>query len=494
MKKVSWCSAVATLLAIAFVYSCASAPASKIPEWILTRPAPDSTYTYFVGEGSDSNGDVVKATESATNGLIMNILTYIGVTISSTSTAEEKATLDSYSASVTATITAKSENRLAGFMIKEKVVVNSSTSARVDVYILAAYETKELEKEKARIRKVFEERDEAVSIPEAKGRAYESEGRYFDAILKYTEAAVAATGAEIVNSEIKVERNVNNARSVLGRIRIVKINDKIQATVGGTYSEPFKAKIVYGEGDSAPGIPGVQVNVVYTRKLDSGKLGTKTETAMSDAQGIVTFTPPTPDFVGKGKVTMTVNFQSTRDLLEKLPTKYASYRSAIYEDMKGKSVDFEYTVVSNARNVPTGVAIVDFDLSGNVVKGGATQGGVLQMLTTNKFKVQALTIDAGIIADMDDDAILKAAKAFAGKVQRIIVGWARVESSRLDGGMYFVTVRGFAKAYDITTGELLYSIEKSAVGTASDEATATRNAFQQLGQNVFGREFMNNLP
>lgn len=210
-------SAVALSLILA---SCVSEPApAKAPEWILSTPAPDATYTYFVASSSDAKGDDALATADAANALISQITRYMGVEVTVSSTGEAKGTLDSYSAEVTNVVKQSGSSRVSGFSIKDRYAVRDGSM--VTVYILAQYVTADLNKEKARIAALFKEKEDAVAKPEAAGDAAVSDGRIFDAVKSYVSAVVAASGSDIDNAAIKMERNVNKTRTLLDRKSVV---------------------------------------------------------------------------------------------------------------------------------------------------------------------------------------------------------------------------------------------------------------------------------
>ncbi|NLJ44942.1 MAG: hypothetical protein GX430_00045, partial [Treponema sp.] len=357
----------ALVFAVLLLASCASSPAQgKAPAWTLTTPPPDGTYTYFVGYSADPSGDAAKAAEGATANLLSSIMNYIGVKITVDSSATARASYDSYQAEIVQTVRTQSTNRLAGFMVKDRYQVKEK-SGRVTVYILASYVTKDLEAEKTRIQRLFQEQIDAVAVPERKGQSFESEGRYFEAVQSYIEAAVAASGADIDNADIKLERNVNNARRVLQRLRFVAAGPAPTAGLGRPFSGPFSARLVYGENDSGPGIPGAEAYVTYQVRQASGRLTGKTERIVSDSRGAFSFTPPPPNFVGKAKLVMRINLDSSLDLLDKFPAKFEAFRAALETELRGRSIEFEYTVVSIAKDVATGIALADLDEKGAAI-------------------------------------------------------------------------------------------------------------------------------
>ncbi len=485
---------LSALLAALLAVSCATQPSAQAkPDWIDKTPAPDGVNHYFVGAGSSAKGDSAEALNDATAKLLSNIMIYLGVKVTADTTAKAKASLDSYQTDIVSTVTTQSTNRVVGFVVKERREVKDKKTGAVMVYILAAYDSKELGKEKARIEALFKERVDAVAIPEGQGAKAEESGRQFDAIRFYIEAAVAASGSDIDNASIKMERNVNNARRVIQRLRLVKSPNPAIPQLGQDYRAPFVAKLVYGESDDAPGVPGVEFAVQYPRK-QGPRVGTKTERAMSDSDGFVKFTPPAPDATGKMKLTMRVNLDSSLDLLDRFPPQYAAYRDALETELKGRIVTFDYVVGSVANTVPTAVAIVDLDKGGARV-GTAAQGGLVETLVKEKFKIVMASLDGALVASLDDQAVLAAAKgALAGKATRLVYGVVRVETARKDGAMWIAEGKATIRVLDLETGAPLYFAEKPVSATGTDEAAAVRNVLVSAGRDTLARELIANLP
>jgi hypothetical protein len=488
-------SSISVLAALTLILaSCASVPAQgKAPDWIFTTPKPDATNTYFVGSSSDQGGDAAAATNDAAANLISSITQYIGVKLSSATNAEAKATLDSYSATIKSTVTSSSKNQVSGFSVKERFVQTDKKTKRVTVYVLAAYATADLEKEKARILKVFKEREDAVAKPEAEGRSLEDAGRTYEAVRKYVEAAVAASGADIDNADIKLERNVNNARSALSKLRFdASATPDYKGLVGKGFDKPFTAKLVTGEGSGAPGVPGAVVLFSYQRKSGT-RLVPKTESVMTDASGSIIFTPPPPEFVGKAKFSLRLDFQSTLDLLDKLPEKNAALRDSLAEELRAKFIDLPYEVISGARDASMAVAILDLDENGAGVAGAKAQAALIETLLREKFNVKGVAVQAETLTAMDDDAVLAAVRAL-GKYERIAFGTASIASLRKDGANYLATGKATVKVLDVSSGRVLYSAERGATGFGGDEKSARAAAYRELGITAIGKDLLANLP
>jgi len=287
------------------------------------------------------------------------------------------------------------------------------------------------------------------------------------------------------------ERNINAARSALSRIRFDSASAGYKGFVGQDFAQPFKARLVYGEGAGAPGIPGAIVLLSYQRKSGT-RLVSKTESVMTDDSGTVSFTPPAPDFVGKAKFNLRLDFQSTLDLLDKIPQKFAAFRDSLSAELKSKIVDLPYEVVSGARTAPMAVAILDLDENG-AAAGSLAQAGLIEALLKEKFSVKGIMVAQEALVAMDESAVSAAASA-AGKYERVAFGVARITALRKDGSKYLAEGKATVKVLDLAGGRTLYSAERGTTGLGSDEKSARAAAYRALGLSAIGKDLLSNLP
>ena len=213
---------------------------------------------------------------------------------------------------------------------------------------------------------------------------------------------------------------------------------------------------------------------------------------MTDASGAVVFTPPAPDFVGKAKFGLRLDFQSTLDLLDKLPEKYAPYRDSLAAELTAKTADVPYEVVSNARGASMAVAILDLDETGAVV-GSVAQAGLVEALIKEKFSVKGVSVPKDSIVAMDEAAVSAAASS-AGKFDRVAFGTASIASVRQDGSTYLAEGKAVVRVLDLASGSTLYSTERNATGLGSDEKSARAAAYRELGLNAVGKDMLSKLP
>jgi len=483
----------AVTLILSVFSSCVGAPAPaesapKAPGWTMETPAPDATYTYFVGNADGLEGEEAKASDTATANMISEIMRYIGVTITAESTATAKSTLDEFQADLVQTVRQSSTSRMSGFQVSEKF--KAERKGGITVYLLGRFETKALEAERRRIAAVFQEKLDAVAKPEAEARSLLMDGNAVAAARKFIEAAAAASGSDIENAAIKFERNINGAKDAISRIVMEKLNDKLEGKPGTPFAEAFKAIVKVG-GEALGGIP---VTVSHPSKLASGRMSTKSVNLVSDKEGLVQFVHPNPDFVGKATLTMRLDLSSATEPLYGIPDKYMSMVAGLEDEISAKRVVFEYSVLSGARKIPTMVLIADIDVSGKV-SAGTSSSALVAALASNGFMVNAAPLAVEDIAAKDDNAIYESVKAaLAGKTERFVYGTTRVLGVKDDKGQKIATVSADIKVIELATGRILYAATKQASTVAASEQQAVESARRQLGQKTIGEDLASNLP
>ncbi len=490
-KRLASLRLLPALSLLALMASCATSPAAKVPQWVLAVPSADSTTTYFTGSASIPGRDLAKADEAATADLVASIMRYVGARVTVESTAIAKATVDSYQTDITQSVKTASDNRVAGFSIKDRYVAWDPKSGRSTVYILAGYRSADLEAEKRRIAAVFAEKSDAVAVPEAQGDAFRAQGRDWDALGRYVGAAVAASGSGIDNADIKLRRNLDKALATVATLHVTILPPSGKALVGLPWPGAFTISVSNG-GTGEP-VAGAALLLSYPRKQGS-RIVQRTVTATTDASGSASFTPPPPDFVGKGRFSARVDFGLWSNQLDSLPTAMADAAASLREAFASASADVDVEVQSQAATIPTGVALLDEGSDGKPLDQNTAASALVDALTQAGFLVSPLSLDPALVARGDDQALIQAVAALGSKAQRLVYGEARLLSSHDDGDMWMASVRISAKALEIVGGRLLWSGEREASGVGSDEAAAIRAAFRTAGGSALGKELLSSLP
>ncbi len=486
--------------ALTFILGCASAPSGggseggngDIPEWVTNPPADTAEEMYFVGAGSDSDGNEAAARQQAAADLVSSITRFLGVKVTSDTTVEAKDSLDQFTSSLSQTITEQSEARLSNFRIKDTYV--EYRGDLVNVYVLGEYDKDSLLEEKARLKALFEEQQEAVSGPELEGDRLASQSKYYDAAIQYLTAATAAYKSGIDNAKIKYERNMTKAREAISKIELNKLNDNLTANIKEPFETPFRMMVSSQDLPEGEGIAGVPIKIVYKEIRSNGRARMAREVIMTDGQGLIEFSRPAPQFVGREQLSMELDFSATLEALEDVPDALYPQLEAVEDLIADKEVQFTYTVVSKAREIPTALMIADMDNAGTPLDKTETTSGVLEVLSEEGFTVGTLPVQMDLLRASDSRLIQQVQSQYGGRYDRVVYGTVNISDFREDGDRYMVKVSGNIKAADLETGEILYSsgsMFKSAIGQNLQSAMSA--AFKQFGK-MIGESLTMSLP
>ena len=215
---------------------------------------------------------------------------------------------------------------------------------------------------------------------------------------------------------------------------------------------------------------------------------------MTDGKGLIEFTRPAPQFVGREDLSMELDFSATLEALEDVPDALYPQLEAVEDLIADKEVKFTYTVVSKAREIPTALMIADMDNAGTALDRTETTSGVLEVLSEEGFSVGTLPVQMDLLRASDSRLVEQVRSQYGGRYERVVFGTVSISDFREDGDRYMVKVSGNIKAADLETGEILYSsgsMFKSAIGQNLQSAMSA--AFKQFGKMV-GESLTMSLP
>jgi len=465
--------------------------AQSAPDWFFNPPDEDDQFKYFIGSGSSTSGDITEAEDNAIRDLMDAIIMYLGVEVTSDTTATAKASLDEFESDISQTVKTKGSARLVGFEIEEKLP--HEKDGKLTMYLLAKYDKKELEKEKKRIREIFQQKYDAVYVPMEEGKNFAAKKKYYDAAIKYIEAAGAAATSTIPNADILFKENIDNAKEAIESINLIKINDNLKGFAGQPFEEPFLCKVVSGTSEKDTGIPNVVLEVGYKEMSKRGKLQTRSQKMKTNDQGIIAFEHPIPDFVGSESVRMSLDFESYLEPLWDVPYQYDELVDGLGTLITGKKAVFNYTVESNAKKFTTGIVILDIDIDTTPLSKTTTAASLLSTLTSEGFKVKLLSLNPADLKEKSDfDIINLLTGKYAASTPRAIFGIARTLDFTDRDGKTFAKCSGTIQVVDLNTGEILLSVVKTVNAMGSDEESARSSGFERLGKEI-GNEIKNKL-
>jgi hypothetical protein len=481
------------LLVILFLAAgCAGGPQvkeSQPPEWVLTQPTDDETYAYFVGYGTSGSGDMAEARNIATAAMLDEILRFLGVRVTSETTAEARGSLDSFKADITQIVRQTGAAKITGFTITDTWADKRKEPA-VTLYVLGRYDRKELLKEKENIEKLFIEEDRAISVPESEGKSLAAERRYYEAAIKFITAAGAALKSKVGNADIKYKRNLDQAMESIENINLIKLNDNIEGMAGEELPELITLKVVDGADRSDHGIPGASLIISYQElNKASGKMRFKETEMKSDENGVAAFRHPIPEFVGSSRVSFSLDLSSYLRILDSAEGIQRDQVDGLEELLVRKKATFIISAVSNAQNILTGVFIMDYNKAGEPAGTQSTSNALVSELS--EFRLTTMTL-TGSEGKSEAYIIGELKKKYGDRVERLLIGTVRIVEIKKSSGKFLAKAAGSVKVLEIATGDLLFSdqMEKSGLGNNEDDASS--RAYKEIGK-LLGKSVRNNL-
>ncbi len=471
------------------VLSCATTPSEpERPDWVDSPPLSDDDSEIFVVSGSSQTGDVAEAEETASLNLINEINRALGVEITAESNAEAIATQDEFEATVRQQVRQSGSGRITGLRIEDRYV--DRQDGRVTVYLFGAYDRAAFLEEQRKREELQQEKIDAVAIPEQQGRSAEDEGRFFDALGRFIEAAMAASNSDIRNAEIYFEENINNARRVVSRFRLEKETDNLSGVVGRPFEEDFVARLTYDGPSGRRPVPNATLVASYPILRSNGRTGIQTAQVSTDQDGIARFDHPVPQTVGRETVTLSLDLSSYLRPLDDVGRAFRSYVDGLMDAVASTRARFEYETISLAREIPTGVVVLDLGLESNPRSSETGGAAVLAAMSDGGFRTRRLLVAAEDLQALDDQAVIDAG-AEAG-VQRVAFGVFRVEEVVDENNRISVRVSGEMKVIDVETGDLLYSDSLIKNGIGSALPSAVNDTLRALGRD-FGNDLVRSL-
>ncbi|NNM53759.1 MAG: hypothetical protein HKM05_03440 [Spirochaetales bacterium] len=461
--------------------SCASAPAglgTNVPSWVLKTPQTEGDSYVFVASGTSATGDAGQAEKAAAVDLRDQIISYLGVKVTSTTSATAKGSLDSFRTSVEQTVVSQSKAEIAGLRIADRFPLKQGQS--LTLYVKALYNKADLDQEKARIAALFAQIDDSVSKPEQKGDLLNSTGDIQGALDQYTQAALASLNPQVDNGAISFARNLGKATTMVSQLTLIAQENPRSTVVGEPFPQPFAVKLVRGTGADALPVAGASLRFNY-KVRQNGHLVLRSVPEMTGQDGIATCQLPAPDFAGHAELIVVLDAGPFLDRLSQVPYESRTPVDAL-EDAVGRTrLNIAYQVVSAALKYPIAWACAQNEAS----------SGFTQVMTKAGFQLRSVSSEG--LGGASDERILRLLTSRSPRTPRVAWGEFRVDQTGKDGNMITARVSGTVKVEEVATGRLLYSVTRGRWGVGASVKEAETSAFHQLGADL-GTSVIDNLP
>lgn len=481
----------AAAVAAAFLTACATTAKGTVgvPRWVSVTPQPTTEYTFFVGSGSDTEGNIAAANGNAVHSLVGDVTRYLGVSITSKTTVETLADLKSFRTHVTESIRETSSATVGDFSIIDRWIEREGN--QVTVFLLGRYLTQGLEAEKRRLQALERERTDAVAVPEKRADAFLARGKVYAAAGKYLQAALAAAGTKVANAEVRFARVIEKAGEAVSRIRLSAVTDNLDGIVGSPLPRAFLVVVT----DSAGGdtLADVPFRVSYPVLRANGRTGSETMRVSSNAAGELIVNLPPTELIGRHSVTVALDLSAELSPLLRVPSPKRVLVTALEQRVNSVRLLLHYSTTSPAASIPTGVLVVDLDRGGKPIpEGDDAAAGIVGSLTQAGYHILPIPWNPSFLGTGSADLAKILHNNFGDRIKRAVIGSAKISGFERSKGNYIVKVTGSVRVVDLATGRVLFSTTRLKLSRANRAASAISAAFKGLGTSI-GDEIRNRL-
>ncbi len=481
--------AAVTVAALLTILSCAGGPeltSRRVPDWVLAPPVADAEFEYFVVSAPAAE-NAAAAEEAAGYVLLSQINQALGVEISVETSAEARSSLDSYEANLVQQVTQRGSGLIEGLRVADRYMAEQVDG--VVVYLLGEYERAAFEAERAKRRSILRQQEELVTGPESEGDRLVESGRLTQGILQYGQAAVAASESDVRIAPVVLERALQKAAETGSRLELSTLSGPATVALGVEVGEPI---IFLLRDDRGRPVAGASVEISYVDRRGARDV-IRTAAVLSDESGLVTFRHPVPERVGEFTVTARPDLGPLLSMLDSLPRSVSAQADAVEDAVVNVRTTHRFAVLSQAREIPTAVVVLDLDAAGVFMPDNLAAAGIVQALSQSGFQLRSAPIEPRQLAGLTTtETVTFLRERINADVTRVIFGAAQIVEFQEDDGV-LVKVSGSVTAVDLASGAVLYSASGIKNARSRTAARAISAAFTELGRQL-GEELASNLP
>ena len=182
-------------------------------------------------------------------------------------------------------------------------------------------------------------------------------------------------------------------------------------------------------------------------------------TATSDVRGRVSIELPSPRLFGNQTVTAALDLSPELEPLLQAAGADKELVSSLEQAIASVRAVLHYRTTSLAASIPTGVLVMDLDRGGNPIPEDDTAAGIENALSQSGFHILPIPSNRSICGIDMPDLVTILRNNFGSKIQRAIVGHARISGFEHTDGNYVVKVTGHIEVADLESGKVLGSMK-----------------------------------
>lgn len=403
-----------SLSGCASLYTSFRASVEGVPAWTLQVPGYTLQSVFFVGEGSDSQGDVAAARQYAVEDLLKDVSKYLNESVSDLYRRELLNTLG----------VEKLALKVTDEFLKSGEEVHQTTGEpQVTVYLLAEADRKvisQMVRDNLQVSRISEQ---LINQPLSEGDAALRKNADYTAVVYYLQAAAAAWVSPLDTAS---ERYQEIMKKAIQTIQNLTLNERSSKPAEGVFS----VQVTRGSGLFAPKIPDVQIRAVYPVKNNTGKTREDVMSLVTNNSGTVTFDTENPGFRGEGIVSMYLDLSDPVRKLELVTGAGDPYVLRLREVIASKFIEFPFMFTSSVNGSKIAVSLLEFQKNGSRMVTASGLDSMSKSLSSDG--VDILRLDYPDILENDADS--------RTLVDRLVAEYASTITTAVIGSAGIVTV------------------------------------------------------
>lgn len=287
-----------------------------------------------------------------------------------------------------------------------------------------------------------------------------------DITLDASSASVSKTQNQPTRSELYAEK--------ISSINISLISSPKETVKKKIFTSPYTLKVVDSNGNPADSF---ELAVSYPSGRENGLVVFSETSVTTNADGIATFLPPTPEYAFNSEISFFPKYDDTGLSEEEL--------AKIKQSAEQSAVKAPFKVQTNLKSAGGVIAIVDFNQNGKAITSNPISSSNL-LMTLMKFGFIKIGNAPQEISDAviqnNEEKILSRAKQITNSF--IIFGTVTIDSAEKSDKGFTYTLTGTVKALDVKTGSAIFYTQKTISVTDKNDWNALANARKTLADTL----------
>lgn len=261
----------------------------------------------------------------------------------------------------------------------------------------------------------------------------------------------------------------NTLQPLLQAITFEAVSFPKPVKAGTPFTESFTAQVMVTTPEKQFPLADYPITVMYP-SLGTGST-LKTEFVHTDAEGLISFIPPVPKKACDGELSFYLS------LTEK--------DGAPLDTAKHLSISFPYKVASIDKQIPSIIAILDYDENTKpIFSSNLTATRLLMGLMKRKFNRIGLD-EYRELAFADESAVIRAAQAkFGSAIDRFIFGKTYITIETKEDRTFACTIRARISVWDFKQNQKIHELKFTHTANAATKSQAITRARTEFGETI----------